>query len=92
MLKTTKLAVFSGSAAILACGLAPSAFADSCESYGKLSMQQQKDNEANKCGLSGSEWSSDLKAHVAWCSGVSPQDWQAMLKKRQSALESCKNK
>lgn len=66
--------------------------ADGCETYGRLALQQQKQNESMKCGYSGSEWSSDLKAHVGWCSGVSPQDWQDMLKKRTQKLEECKSK
>jgi hypothetical protein len=73
-------------------GFAPGALADNCDTYGKLALQQQKDNESRKCGLSGSEWSSNLKAHISWCSSVPPQDWQAMLKKRREALESCKNR
>lgn len=66
--------------------------ADSCDTYGKLALQQQKQNESGKCGFSGPEWSSDLKAHIGWCGGVSPQEWQAMLQKRTRMLAECAGK
>jgi hypothetical protein len=92
MLNIRKFAAVSLATVLGAAGVVPPASAEGCDTYGKLALQQQKDNEASKCGLSGPEWSSDLKAHIGWCSSVSPQDWQAMLKKRQSALAVCKNK
>ena len=79
-------------AAFGAAGLASMASADGCDTYGKRALTQQKENESNKCGLSGSEWSSDLKAHMSWCAGVSPQEWQSMLQKRKQALAECKSK
>ncbi len=54
--------------------------------YGKLALQQQKENEASKCGFSGAEWSPDLKAHIAWCSSVGPDQWKAQLQKRKQQL------
>lgn len=92
MLDIRKFAALSLAAALGALSFVPAALADGCETYGKLALGQQKDNDSRKCGLSGAEWSSDLKAHIAWCSSVSPQDWQAMLKKRQNALDACKSK
>ena len=91
MLFIRKTATHSLAIALGVLSFVPAAFADGCETYGKLALQQQKDNESRKCGLSGSEWSSDLKAHISWCSSVSPQDWQAMLKKRKDALDGCKS-
>jgi hypothetical protein len=87
-----RLAALSLAAVMVPASLVPAIAADACETYGKLALQQQKDNEQLKCGLSGNEWSADLKAHIKWCSEVSAQDWQAMLKKRQDALAACKSK
>ena len=92
MLKTRKFAALSLVAAVGTTSFVPAALAEGCDTYGKLALTQQKDNESSKCGLSGAEWSSDLKAHIAWCSGVAPLESQALLKKRQDALEACKNK
>lgn len=76
-----------------AAALAPAAYAQAnCETYGKLALGQQKLNEANKCGFSGAEWSSDLKAHVAWCSGVGPDEWKVQLQTREQQLSECKSK
>ncbi len=63
-----------------------------CETYGKLAMQQQKLNETNKCGFSGPEWSTDLKAHIAWCGGVGPDEWKVQLQGREQQLAGCKDK
>lgn len=73
--------------------LAPVALADAnCDTYGKLALQQQKDNEAGKCGLSGPEWSTDLKGHVDWCTKVGPDKWKQQLQARTVALAACKSK
>lgn len=73
--------------------LAPAAMAQgNCETYGKLALQQQKDNEAAKCGLTGQEWSTDLKGHVDWCTKVGPDKWKEQLQLRTAALEACKSK
>jgi hypothetical protein len=79
---------------LLGCGaLASSAMAQAtCETYGKLALQQQKDNEAAKCGLSGQEWSTDLKGHIDWCTKVGPDKWKVQLQQRTAALEACKAK
>lgn len=63
-----------------------------CETYGKLAIQQQQENVAEKCGFSGPEWSPDLKAHVAWCGGVGPDQWKSELQKRKQQLDACKSK
>jgi hypothetical protein len=61
-----------------------------CDTYGKLALQQQKENEASKCGFTGPEWSPDLKAHMAWCAGVGPDQWKVQLQKRAQKLATCK--
>jgi hypothetical protein len=63
-----------------------------CETYGKLALQQQKDNEAAKCGLTGQEWSTDLKGHVDWCLQVGPDKWKQQLQQRTASLTACKSK
>ena len=60
-----------------------------CEMYGKLAIQQQQENEARQCGLTGDEWNSDLKRHIDWCGGVPPDQWKVELQKRQQALDAC---
>lgn len=92
MSKIRSLAALSVAAAVSSAAMLPAYAADGCETYGKLALQQQKDNEALKCGLSGPEWSSKLKDHIDWCQGVTAQEWQAMLKKRTVALDACKQK
>jgi hypothetical protein len=80
-------------AALLAGGaFAPAAHAQAnCDVYGKLALQQQKENEAGKCGFKGPEWSSDLKAHIAWCSSVGPDQWKVQLQRRTQQLATCKH-
>jgi hypothetical protein len=63
-----------------------------CPTYGKLALQQQKKNEALKCGFSGPDWSSDFKAHIAWCNSVGPDKWKAKLTERTQKLAACKAK
>ena len=93
MLNIRHCAALTIAAALASASFIPAATAaDNCETYGKLALGQQKQNESLKCGFSGSEWSSDLKAHITWCGGVSPQEWQDMLKKRTQKLEECKSK
>jgi hypothetical protein len=63
-----------------------------CDMYGRMALQQMQQNLQGKCSLSGPEWSSDLKAHTAWCSAVGPDQWKAQLQKREQALASCAQK
>jgi hypothetical protein len=60
-----------------------------CDMYGKLALQQMQQNIQGKCNLTGPEWSSDLKAHTTWCSGVGPDQWKVQLQKREQALTAC---
>jgi hypothetical protein len=63
-----------------------------CDTYGKLALQQQQENATAKCGFSGPEWSPDLKAHIAWCGGVGPDQWKVQLQQRKQQLDACKAK
>jgi hypothetical protein len=92
MLNSPKCAAVAVVSVIGLAAGAAGALADGCETYGKLALQQQKENESRKCGFTGAEWSSDLKAHIAWCAGVSPQEWQAKLQGRKQQLDECKSK
>ena len=80
----------------LAAGLGAASFAPAanaqanCDTYGKLALQQQKENEALKCGFTGPEWSSDLKALIAWCGSVGPEQWKVQLQQRAQKLVVCK--
>lgn len=79
------LAAVLGTAAIV-----PVAYGQAnCEWYARTALKQQQENEAKKCGLKGPEWSSDLKAHMTWCSGVAPDVWKAQAQKRDQALLGC---
>jgi hypothetical protein len=83
-------------AAMLAGSLSAAGFASvanaqaNCDTYGKLALQQQKENEAGKCGFAGPEWSADLKAHMAWCAGVGPDQWKIQLQTRAQKLAASK--
>ena len=84
-------AALTAAALLGAASFAPVANAQSnCATYGKLALQQQKDNESFKCGFAGPEWSSDLKAHIAWCGGVGPDQWKQQLQTREQQLAGCK--
>ena len=80
-------------AALLGAGTVPQAHAQaSCDVYGRLAVQQQQENAELKCGFSGTEWSPDLKAHLAWCASVGPDQWKAELQKRKQQLDACRSK
>jgi hypothetical protein len=63
-----------------------------CDTYGRLALQQQQENVELKCGFTGPEWSPDLKAHIAWCGTVGPDQWKVQLQTRKQQLDSCKAK
>ncbi len=58
-----------------------------CAMYGKLAIQQQKENLQRNCGFSGVAWSTDLRGHIAWCAKVGPAQWKAELQRRASMLK-----
>lgn len=82
------LAVFAGSLAITTGAMAQA----NCDTYGKLAIRQQQENVEGKCGFAGPEWSPDLKAHMAWCGTVGPDQWKEQLQKRKLQLDGCKAK
>jgi hypothetical protein len=61
-----------------------------CDWYAKTSLQQQQENEQKKCGFTGPTWSTDLKAHMTWCTTANPDLWKAEAQKRQQMLAGCK--
>jgi hypothetical protein len=82
------LAAVAGGATVVPAAIAQA----NCEAYGKFALQQQQENERNKCGFTGPEWSSDLRAHLAWCGSVAPLNSQQQLQKRKQMLDDCKAK
>lgn len=88
-----RISLFAVIPAILAFGAVDTAMAQAnCDLYGKLALQQQKENESLKCGFTGPSWSPDLKAHIAWCTGVGPDQWKAQLQSRKQQLDACRAK
>jgi hypothetical protein len=93
-MRFTRLTISAGFTALVATAVASSAAQAqaNCETYGKLAMQQQQENADNKCGYTGPQWSPDLKAHISWCGGVSPDEWKAELQTRRQKLDACRSK
>ena len=69
--------------------VAPAQQLANCEVYGKKALEQQKTNAYRKCGFTGPAWSGDLKAHIAWCRDVHPQDWLKQMQLREQMLAKC---
>lgn len=94
MISSRKFMTASMAAAMFGASLFGSvaAHASGCTTYGKLSLQQQRQNEQRGCGFSGPSWSGDLRKHIKWCSSVGPDQWKAELQKREKMLaETCKS-
>ena len=70
-------------------GAATSASAQDCSWYARKALEQQKRNTEERCGLKGPEWNLDVSAHLAWCRGVSPQEWQRQAQLRDQLLSKC---
>lgn len=88
-----KVMILALGAGLAATAWAPAAFAQAnCETYGRLALKQMQENEQKKCGFKGAEWNADLKAHVAWCATVGPDQWKVQLQKREQALATCGKK
>lgn len=64
----------------------------SCDWYAKTALQQQQENEQKKCGFTGPSWSTDLRAHQAWCASQPPEAWKAEAQKRAQQLQACPKK
>ncbi len=60
-----------------------------CDWYAKTALKQQQENEQRKCGFSGANWSSDLKAHMSWCAS-NPDQWKSEAQRREQQLATCK--
>ncbi len=79
--------------ATLAVGLLASsqaAFAQAnCDWYANTALQQQKINVDRKCGLKGESWSFARSSHIAWCLGVSPDQWKRQAQFRDQELAKC---
>ena len=67
----------------------PASAQSNCQWYATTALKQQQDNERMKCGFSGPSWSSDLRAHNAWCASVPPELWRSEAHKRDQELASC---
>jgi hypothetical protein len=90
---TPRISAVCLTALVGAAGLSSGASAQAnCDMYGKLALQQQQENAESKCGFTGPEWSPDLKAHIAWCGGVGPDQWKVQLQQRKQQLDACKAK
>lgn len=60
-----------------------------CQWYATTALKQQQDNERLKCGFTGPTWSSDIRAHMAWCASVPPEAWRSVAQKRDQDLAKC---
>jgi hypothetical protein len=60
-----------------------------CEWYARTALEQQRRNLDRKCGFTGSSWSSDRAAHLAWCKSASPDDWKHQAQLREQQLAKC---
>jgi hypothetical protein len=60
-----------------------------CDWYGKTALKQQQENEQRKCGFTGPNWTSDLKAHMTWCA-ANPDQFRAEAQRRDQQLLTCK--
>ncbi len=68
---------------------APAGAQANCDWYAKTALKQQQENEQRKCGFSGPNWSSDLKAHMSWCA-ANPDMWKSEAQRREQQLSTCK--
>ena len=60
-----------------------------CDWYAQTALKQQQENERLKCGLTGPSWMSDIKAHLAWCSDVAPDEMKTAAQAREQQLDAC---
>lgn len=89
MTNTTR--TLTAAASLMAVFLAPSVASaqGNCQWYATTSLKQQQQNEKLKCGYNGPSWSTDLKAHMAWCGSVPPTIWKKSAQERDQQLEQC---
>jgi hypothetical protein len=60
-----------------------------CDWYAKTALKQQQENEQKKCGFTGPNWTSELKAHMAWCI-ANPDQFRSEAQRRDQQLATCK--
>jgi hypothetical protein len=90
LIRTAVVAVVAGMGfAVAAAGPALSQAAGNCDWYAKTALKQQQENEQRKCGFTGPAWTTDLKAHMTWCT-VNPDQWKSEAQRREQQLASCK--
>lgn len=91
MLKCLSLAVrAAGAAASVLVLSAVSAHADgNCDWYAQTALKQQQQNDKLKCGFTGPAWTTDLKAHLAWCGGVAPDKAKSEAQAREQQVQAC---
>jgi hypothetical protein len=90
---TTLIRTAALAAAAIGCFVSaavPAAAQANCDWYAKTALKQQLENEQRKCGFTGANWSSDLKAHMTWCA-ANPDMWKGEAQRRDQQLASaCK--
>ena len=95
MTRSWSFAAVAVGAALLASALLSSpvaAQATNCQWYATTALKQQQENEKLKCGFTGDAWSSDFKAHTAWCGSVAPDAWKRAAQERDQQLQACAKK
>lgn len=93
VLRVTFAVGLSFGVAPLVGGLTTPALAQAnCEWYARTALRQQQQNEEKKCGLKGEAWHADLKAHLAWCASVGPDQWKSQAQARDQQLAQCAKK
>ena len=61
-----------------------------CDWYAKISLKQQSENVAKKCGFTGEIWSDKLTVHKNYCENVPPAVWKKVAQERKAKLATCK--
>ncbi|QKK03414.1 MAG: hypothetical protein HND55_12540 [Pseudomonadota bacterium] len=60
-----------------------------CQAYTLTAVAQQRQNELERCGYTGSAWSADANMHRAWCADQVPATLDGETRARTAALQSC---
>lgn len=90
MFSATRVTVMALAAAGIASLVATNASAQAnCDWYAQTALRQQQDNVRLKCGFVGPAWTSDLKAHQAWCGGVAPDKAKSEAQIREQQIQAC---
>jgi hypothetical protein len=67
----------------------PVSAAEDCNWYALTSAKQEQENVSRKCGFKGDGWSTDLRAHMAYCQSVPPEEWRKAIEARKQQLQGC---